>query len=120
MFETVFIVVILIVCSIVNAVILGNVTVMLQSLNRKSSRFQEKLENVTDIMKNLSLNDEVKGKIKHYISYTENTFENQKEMDSFLSILSPSLKKIVTINIFKDAILENKAFKDQNEIMDIL
>ena len=51
LFQIIFTIFMLIICSIVNAIILGNFTVMLTSLNRKSSRFQEKLENVTDVMK---------------------------------------------------------------------
>jgi uncharacterized membrane protein YciS (DUF1049 family) len=37
--------------ALINAVIFGNMGVMLQSLNRKSSTFQEKLENATEAMK---------------------------------------------------------------------
>lgn len=119
-YELIFTSVILIFCAIVNAIILGNFAVMLQSLNRKSSMFQEKVEKVTDVMKKLSLHDEVKKDIRYYIEYTDNTQEDQREMDAFLSILSPSLKKRVTINIFRDAVLENYVFKGQEELMSIL
>ena len=120
LFQIAFIIIMLIFCSIANAIILGNITVMLTSLNRKSSRFQEKLENVTDVMKNLKLNENLEKDIKHYISYIENTYENQKEMDTFLSILSPSLKRKVIFNIFKDTLLSNKMFEDQNDIVSVV
>jgi len=118
--ELLFIVITLCVCAIVNAIIFGNFAVMLQSINRKSSEFQEKLENITDIMKNLNLHEEVKNNIRYYIEFTNNTHENQKEMDSFLSILSPSLRKSVTINIFKETIMMNKIFKDQENMVSTL
>lgn len=118
--ELIFIVIILLICAIVNAIIFGNFAVMLQSLNRKSSKFQEKLESATDVMKNLSLKDDINTDIRYYIEYTNNTQESQKEMDAFLSGLSPSLRKRVIINIFRDAILENKIFKGQEDVMSML
>jgi CRP-like cAMP-binding protein len=119
-YEYLFIVLTLWIWAIVNAIIFGNFAVVLQSLNRKSSKFQEKLENVTDIMKNLGLQDDVKSNIKYYIEYTNNTQENQKEMDKFLSILSPSLRKSVTNCIFKDTIMMNEIFKGQDQVLSTL
>ena len=72
------------------------------------------------LWKNLKLNTDIEKDIKHYISYIENTFENQREMDSFLAILSPSLKRRVIFNIFKEALFSNKIFKNQDEVVNTL
>lgn len=98
-----------------NAIIFGNFAVMLQSMNRKSSLFQEKLETTTDVMKNMNLKEDIKNQIKYYIEYTENTLQSSNEMNEFFGILSPSLKKLVMVNMFKEAIMENNIFKDKGE-----
>lgn len=115
--QLIFIAIVLVTCAIWNAIIFGNFAVMLQSLNRKSSLFQEKLETITDVMKNMSLNNDVKDEIKFYIEYTENTLQNQNEMNEFFKILSPSLKKRVMVNMFQEAIMENVIFEHQESIV---
>lgn len=116
-FQLLFISTMLVTCAIGNAIIFGNFAVMLQSLNRKSSLFQEKLESITDVMKNMSLNNDVKDEIKFYIEYTENTLQNQNEMNEFFKILSPSLKKRVMVNMFQEAIMDNMIFENQESIV---
>ena len=118
--ELLFTAIVLCVCAIVNAIIFGNFAVMLQSLNRKSTLFQEKLENTTDVMKNMHLNEDVKNEIRYYMEYTDITLQSQNEMNDFFSILSPSLKKLVLTNMFKDTILLNPIFKNKDPLVSVL
>uniref|UniRef100_A0A7S3JFE7 Cyclic nucleotide-binding domain-containing protein n=1 Tax=Euplotes harpa TaxID=151035 RepID=A0A7S3JFE7_9SPIT len=104
--------------AIVNAVIFGNMAVMIQSLNRKNTLFQEKIENANEAMTNLKMPVDFRDDVKHYFNYTQNAQNHQKELDSFLVMLSPSLKQRVTSYIFFDTILEHSVFKDQRDAVD--
>ena len=115
-----FIAVILVFGAITNAILFGNMGVMLQSLSRKSAMFQEKLENANEAMKNLRMPDSIINDVKHYLTYTQDTLDHQKELDQFLLVLSPSLKRKVTHHIFYDVLSENPLFMKYNDIFDII
>ena len=119
-FQYIFISTILIFGAIINAILFGNMGVMLQSLSRKSSDFQAKLDNANDAMKNLGIPEGIKDEVKYYLSYTQSTLDHQNELDSFLLMLSPSLKQKVTRYIFYDSILKNPVFQGQKEVLRIL
>jgi hypothetical protein len=95
-FQLSFVSFFLFVGAIINAILFGNMAVMAQSLNRKASMFQEKVENANEAMKNLNMPSLIRGDIEHYLSYTQSAQNHQKELDEFLMMLSPSLKKKVT------------------------
>jgi len=42
---------------------------------------------------------------------TENNLDTQKELDSFMSMISPSLRNKVTKYIFMDAVVSNPIFQ---------
>jgi len=116
-FQMSFVSIMLFVGAIINAIIFGNMAVMVQSLNRKSTSFQEKIENANEAMKNLNIIGEIRDDVQYYLSYTQSALNHQKELDSFLLMLSPSLKQKVTSCIFYDSILENSVFKDNPDIL---
>ena len=116
-FQMSFVSIMLFVGAIINAIIFGNMAVMVQSINRKSTSFQEKVENANEAMKNLNIIGEIRGDVQHYLSYTQSALNHQKELDSFLVMLSPSLKQKVTSCIFYDSILENSVFRDNPDIL---
>ena len=103
--------------AIINSIIFGNMSVILQSFNKKSTTFNEMLENANDIMKNLNLSPELMENIETYLAYIQNTYENQKELDSFLSMLAPSMKNKVTKYIFETSISKNTIFKNHPEVV---
>ena len=90
--------------AIINSIIFGNMSVILQSFNKKSTTFNEMLENANDIMKNLCLSPDIIEKIEIYLLYIQNTYENQRELDSFLNMLAPSMRNKVTKYIFETSI----------------
>ena len=95
-FQLSFVSFFLFVGAIINAILFGNMAVMAQSLNRKASMFREKVEHASEAMKNLNMPSLIRGDIENYLSYTQSTQNHQKELDEFLMMLSPSLKKKVT------------------------
>lgn len=95
-FQLSFVSLMLFVGAVINAIIFGNMAVMVQSLNRKSSLFQEKIENANEAMKNLNMPNLVRDDIQYYLSYTQSAQNHQTELDEFLLMLSPSLKQKVT------------------------
>ena len=101
----------LITAAIINANIFGNMAVLIQSLNRKAAVFQEKMEYASETMKNLRIPEGIQDDIKTYLTYTQTTLDHQKDLDSFLNMLSPSLKQEVSTHIFHDSILKNTVFK---------
>ena len=114
-FQYIFISLILVFGALINAILFGNMGVMLQSLSRKTSNFQAKLDGANDAMKNLNIPDSIKDDVKYYLSYTQSTLDHQKELDEFLVMLSPSLKQKVITYIFYDTILKNIVFKEKHD-----
>jgi hypothetical protein len=103
--QIIFATLFLLAASIINANIFGNMAVILQQINRKQSSFHEKVENATTTMKNMSIPVTLQDKVQSYLISTQSTLDQQKEFDSFLKLLSPSLKNEVTKHIFKESIL---------------
>jgi CRP-like cAMP-binding protein len=103
--------------AIVNAILFGNMGVMLESLNRKNESFQNLLETADEAMKNLSMPQPLMNDVKYYLSYTRSTFDHQQELDSFLTMISPTLRQRVTHEIFYSTISKNKVFKNQDEAL---
>lgn len=109
-FQTFFVITMLVAGAIINANIFGNMAVILQSLNRKATTFQEKLDNANETMKNLKLPISLQEEVKNYFTFTQNTLDHQKELDEFVKTLSPSLRQKVISCIFQDVIMMNPVF----------
>ena len=78
--------------AIINANLLGQLAVILSSINRKASLFQEKFDITTTAMKNLNLPEDIQTKVIGFLMYTETSLDFQNELKSFLDIISPSLR----------------------------
>lgn len=119
-FQILFVTLMLLIASIVNANIFGNIIVLIQSMNRKATVFQEKIDYAVETMKNLKVPDRLQEDVKKYITYTSSTEDYQNEYDRFLGMLSPSLKQQVNIHIFHNAISQNHVFKDYPDYIEIM
>ena len=119
-FQTTLATVLFVAAWLINASILGNISVLIQQLNKKNSDFHEKLQNASSTMKNLNISEGIQFKVHAYLVSTQTTLDQQKEFDEFLNILSPSLKYEVTRHIFMKCILKNDIFEGQTEIIDII
>ena len=89
-------------------------SVLIQSLNRKATNFQEKLEYANETMKNLNVPNLIQDEVKTYLTYTQSTYDHQKDLDTFLGMLSPSLKQQVSTHIFQNVLLKNTVFKGKS------
>lgn len=84
--------------------------VILQSLNKKATNFQEKLDNANETMKNLKIPLALQEEIKDYFTFTQNTQDHQRELKIFMETLSPSLRQKVISSIFKEVLEMNPIF----------
>jgi len=109
-FQMCFVWITLLAGSIINANIFGNMAVILQSLNKKATSFQEKLDNANETMKNLKIPTDLQEEIKGFFTFTQNTQDHQSELKIFMETLSPSLKQKVIASIFQDVIATNTIF----------
>ncbi|CAI2372401.1 unnamed protein product [Moneuplotes crassus] len=100
----------LLISSIINASIFGNIAVLLQQLNLKAAHLQEKVENANSTMKSLRIPEDIQKEVMKYILNTHNNLEQQNELDTFLLQLSPSLQQIIRKSILKDVISQNNVF----------
>ena len=97
----------LLVAAIINASIFGNIAVLLQQMNLKAAKLQEKIENATSTMNHLDIPEMLQKDVTRYIVNTHSNLEQQNEFDLFFSQLSPSLKLQVRKSILKDVLSQN-------------
>ena len=71
-------------------------------------------------MKNMKLPEHLQSSIRDFMMFTQSNLDNQKELDQFLGIISPSLKLQVTQHIFLNAIESNPIFQGNQDIIDFL
>jgi hypothetical protein len=75
---------------------MGTIAVVLSSMSRKTTKFQEQIEMATSTMKNIKLESQVQKKVQDFLVTKQGELENQKDLDNLLSLLSPSLRLLVT------------------------
>lgn len=97
-----FLALLLMISAFINANIFGLIAMILQQMNRKTNKFQDKLDSANLMMKTLNIPEEIRDQVQSYLIYTRSTQDHQKDLDQFLSMLSPSLKVLIRQNIFKD------------------
>lgn len=119
-FQLAFITILLFAGAIINANIFGNIAVLLQQLNRKATKFQEKVENANAAMKNLSIPVELQVEVQKYLDYTQSTSDHQQELKNFLELIPPSLTEMVVKHISQQAISKNEVFKHTPNILDFI
>lgn len=69
-------------------------------------------------MKNIRLPNNLSSEIRDYLVFTQSTLDQQKELETFLGLISPSLKLKVSWQIFEGIIKANPIFRDikQNDL----
>lgn len=113
--EYVFVSAFLIVGAILNANIFGTMAVLLQEMNKKSSRFRGKLDTAKTAMKNLGLPPLFQNKVINYLLYTEGNLEKQREFLLMKNMISPSLQVEIIRSIFQKIIVGNPIFGGGNK-----
>jgi hypothetical protein len=74
----------------------GTIAVILQTFNRKSQRFVEQVDIANTSMKNMHLPEDIQCQVREFLTRTQSNLDNQRELEEFLKIISPSLKLQVT------------------------
>ena len=106
--------------AIVNAIIFGEMAVLVETISRKETEFQERIDTANTAMKNLSLPDGIQNEVREYLIYTQGTLEQQTEMFKFLDMISSSLKVEVSQEIFHAIAMQPKKQNETNIIRDIV
>ena len=119
-FQLLFVASMLLLAAIINANIFGNITILIQSLNRKAANFQEKMDYAGETMKNMKIPEKLQDAVKSYLTYTQTTQDLQQDLDKFLNMLSPSLRHEVSRQIFLVAISKNVVFRSHNDIINAM
>jgi hypothetical protein len=119
-YQLLFLSILLMLSAFINANIFGHIIILLQKINKRADKFQEKLDSASQMMKNLGIPNEAQSRVNSYLVYTRSTLDHQKDLDAFLTLLSPSLKMEIRYIIFKEAILKNKVFEQKQEIIDAI
>jgi len=113
----IFVSFVVIIGAIVNANIFGNMAVIIQELNKKSHRFQEQIDIANTAMKNLKINKQLQQKVINYLLYTQSNRDQQRELEAFKKMISPSLQIEATKYIFYDIIQMNPILQDSDKKM---
>ena len=106
--------------SFIDGSILGTISVILQSLNRKGTRLQEQIEFATSTMKNIKLSPEIQHSITEYLTVKQHDLDSQEELESLMKVISPSLRHIVTQHLFYNIISKIKVFDDIPEAIEFV
>ena len=75
---------ILILSSIMNGLIIGNMALYLQELNKKNADFQKNMDTVNTAMNALGLDSDLRRSITEYFITTDSTSSLQEELDDFM------------------------------------
>mmetsp|Transcript_4461 Transcript_4461/g.8634 ORF Transcript_4461/g.8634 Transcript_4461/m.8634 type:complete len:648 (+) Transcript_4461:217-2160(+) len=106
--------------NIMIAALFGQMTLLLQSLNYKTSNFHEQLDTANQAMTNIGLPIKLQTKVLDYITYTYSSRDQQEELNSFFEMLSPSLKQEVSMSLFRDILVSNATLADSSGIIEQL
>jgi len=106
-FEITTMIMILLGCTIFNANIFGEMTVLVQMGSRKATGFQEQVDVANTAMKNINLPQEAQQKVRTYLITTQGTHHEQIELKKFINMISPSLKVKVAVSIFAKIVRKN-------------
>jgi hypothetical protein len=104
----------LLIGSLYNAVIFGNLALIIQEFSKKTARFQEKIDTANTAMNNMELPDSLKSRVINYMRYTSRNLDRETELIQFNKLVSPSLMLEVRSSIFLGVIMENKIFSNTN------
>jgi type III secretory pathway component EscS len=101
--------------NLIIANIIGEMAVLMQVITRRSSAFQEKLDIANTIMHNIHITTATQEEIRDFFFQTRSTLEQQKELNTFLELISPSLRQSVSWHIFYEVLAKNTMLKQLEE-----
>lgn len=112
--------ILVILAEFVRANILGTIGVVITAINLKSTKFAEQIEFATSTMKTMKIATPLKNKILEYLTSKQNDLDSQKELDSLMSMISPSLRHLISQHLFLSAIKDIAVFSKMPEVIEFL
>jgi len=104
--------------AILNAYIIGQVTILIQGTNTLEFEFKQKMDIVRDTLVTFSLSDEVKSQVLRYYEYLWARHRKLDTRYNFTDGLPDSLQVRVKMELHKDAVERCSLFKQcDNELM---
>ena len=95
-----------------NGLIIGNMAMYLQELNKKNASFQRNMDTVNTAMNALRLDDTLRRSITEYFITTNSTSTLQEELDDFMrNRISQTYRILCSKQIFRNTIIENHITK---------
>ena len=122
-FETIqvaFWAIIILIGAIVNAYIFGSIVVLVAVMNEKSAQFVHKLDTCNTAMKNLKIPKDIQNDVVGYLTYTQALLDSQQELETFLGLVSPSIKEKIIKHIFFQVLKDSEVFKGNEGLVDSL
>ena len=99
---------VLILSSIMNGLIIGNMALYLQELNKKNADFQTNMDTVNTAMNALNLDEGLRRAITEFFITTNSTSTLQGELDDFMrKRISQTYRILCSMQIFRETILDN-------------
>ncbi|CDW71655.1 UNKNOWN [Stylonychia lemnae] len=98
--------------ALLSANLFGQLSVIVSNLDQKTNEFQKKIDQSNTAMKNIKLPKDIQDQVINFIKTTQSSLDQQKELDIFLSMVSPSLRKEVMKFIFDIILKKNDLFKN--------
>ncbi len=105
--------------ALVNANLLGELATIVQDLNKRDVSFQSKIDLSNTAMKNMKLPLDIQYQVISYYKMTESSLDQQKELDQFLVMISPSLRRMVTEVQFEVFLKQNEVFRTARNKIDL-
>lgn len=109
-FQVFFVTVFVTMGAIVNAYIFGELVVLVAIMNAKTAQFVQKLDICNTAMKNQGVPKQIQQEVIGYLTYTQALLSSQQELETFLTLVSPSLREKVIKHIFSEVLKENNIF----------
>lgn len=98
----------LILSSIVNGLIIGNMALYMNELNRKNAEFQRKMDTANTAMTNLNLTQDLRREITEFFITTYGSQELQNELSDFMKKrISRTYRLLCSMYIFQFAVKTN-------------
>lgn len=105
--ETVYCSVVAFLGTIVTAALFGQMTVLVQALNQKSTQYHEALGGLNQVMTSIQVPADLQKTVVTYVTRTYWRKDQQEEMQRFFDTLSPSLKSEVCTQLFREVLVRN-------------
>ena len=86
-------------------------TVLVSEVNKKAANFQDQVDVANTAMKNMNLPKDAQNDVRTYLITTQGTQHEKKQLEEFMSLISPSLQEQVAVSIFAKIAWKHHRFR---------